>query len=64
MKIEKMKYDDPRLLIILLEDGDVITTSGGTQGSLGSGDGEETNDGGGWTQKIVLKNSKYERKKQ
>lgn len=49
MKIEKMKYDDPRLLIILLEDGDVITTSGGTQGSLGSGDGEETNDGGGWT---------------
>ncbi|MBO5315797.1 MAG: hypothetical protein IKJ13_06575 [Clostridia bacterium] len=49
MKIEKMKYDDPRLLIILLEDGDVITTSGGAQGSLGSGDGEETNDGGGWT---------------
>lgn len=48
MKAKKMKYDDPELLIILLEDRDVISTSG-EQGSLGSWNGENDIDAGGWT---------------
>lgn len=49
MKTEKMKYDDPRLVIILLEDNDIITTSGGAQGSLGDWNNEKDTDGRGWT---------------
>lgn len=48
MKTEKINYENPRLQITLLEAQDIITTSGGAQGSLGWDD-DGNIDGGGWT---------------
>ena len=47
MKKEKAKYEIPKLRITLLEEKDIITTSG-DQGSLGW-DSDGNVDAGGWT---------------
>ena len=49
MRTEKNRYEDPKLSIILLDDEDVIATSG-EQGSLDSWGGGSNVDADGWTQ--------------
>lgn len=43
----KEKYEDPKLLVTLLDTSDIITTSG-ESGSLGW-DSDKNIDSGGWT---------------